>query len=73
MITLSFQAPEEMKLRLEALASELDRSKAYLIREALTEYLEDLEDYLEARKVQAATKPEEYIPFAEVKRQLGLN
>ena len=73
MQTISFQAPEEMNKKLEHFAHEMDRSKAWLIRDALSEYLEDLADYIEARKVQLASKPEDYIPFEEVQRRLGLS
>lgn len=73
MITLSFQAPSEIKEKLEFFAKEMDRSQSWLIRDALTEYLEDLADYVEARKVQAATRREDYIPFEEVQRKLGLS
>ena len=44
METLSFQAPTEVKKQLEMFAKKLDRSKAYLIRQALEEYFEDLKD-----------------------------
>lgn len=73
MITMSFQAPSELKEKLEFFSKELDRSQSWLIRDALAEYLEDLADYLEARQIQAATKPEDYIPFKEVQRRLGLS
>jgi predicted transcriptional regulator len=41
METLSFQAPSELKAKLEHFAKEMDRSKAYLIRQALEEYLNE--------------------------------
>jgi predicted DNA-binding protein len=73
MITLSFQAPAEIKEKLEYFAKEMDRSQSWLIRDALTEYLEDLADYVEARKVQATTRREDYIPFEEIEKMYGLN
>lgn len=47
METLSFQAPQALKERLEHFAKEMDRSKAYLIRQALEEYLSDREAWRE--------------------------
>ena len=72
METLSFQAPQELKARLELFAKELDRSKAYLIRQALEEYLEDLQDYLEAKRIKATSDPSKSISFEEVKQRYGL-
>lgn len=73
MKTISFQVPEEMAEKLEFFARELDRSKAWLIRDSLSEYLEDLADYVEARRIQMTTKPEDYIPWEQVRRELGLD
>ncbi|MDX2113803.1 MAG: ribbon-helix-helix protein, CopG family [Alphaproteobacteria bacterium] len=50
METLSFQAPEALKARLEYFAKEMDRSKAYLIRQALEEYLSEREAWRELGK-----------------------
>jgi predicted DNA-binding protein len=72
MDTLSFQAPEEISRQLAAFAKELDRSKGYLIRQALESYLEDLEDYIEAKRYKASYDPRENISFEEVKRKLDL-
>lgn len=72
MKTISFQLPEEMAEKLEFFAREMDRSKAWLIRDSLGEYLEDLADYMEARHVQMTSKPEDYIPWDEVKKKYNL-
>lgn len=68
METLSFQAPVEMKQRLESFAKQMDRSKAYLIRQALEEYLHDLEDYLEVARYKKTYDPKENISLADLKR-----
>ena len=73
MQTLSFQAPEEMNERLELFAKELDRSKAYIIRQALEEYLEELQDYIEAKRYKAKYNPKENISFAELKKRHKLD
>lgn len=73
METLSFQAPVELKGRLEQFAKEIDRSKAYVIRQALEEYLDDLEDYLEARNYKSEYDPGENISFEEIKRRHNLD
>ena len=73
METLSFQAPTEMKLQLEHFATELDRSKAYLIRQALEEYLMDLEDYMEAKNYKARYNPSDNISLDALKQKYDLN
>jgi RHH-type rel operon transcriptional repressor/antitoxin RelB len=54
----------------DALASETGRSKTALAREAILEYIDDLEDYYlaEAR----ARRNRKTIPLDEVERKLGL-
>ncbi len=73
MHTLSFQAPEELYSHLNQCADRLDRSKGYLIRAALAEYLQDVEDVLEARNIQASYGKDELISFDEIKRQNKLD
>ena len=73
MLTLSFQAPEELNAQLEQLAREMDRSKAYLIRAAITEYLEDMEDWNEAKRIKAKNNPKENVSFADLKRRHHLD
>ena len=72
MQTLSFQAPEAMNERLELFAKELDRSKAYLIRQAIEDYLEELQDYLEAKQYKAKHNPKDNISFAALKKKYKL-
>ena len=57
-------------MRLNALALETGRTKTALAREAITEYIDDLEDFYlaEAR----ARMNRKTIPLADVERELGL-
>ena len=48
---LAIRLPEEIELRLAALASRTGRSKTFYAREAILTYLEDLEDYYLADQV----------------------
>lgn len=48
---LAIRLPEDIELRLEALAKKSGRTKTYYAREAIVEYLEDLEDLYEAERV----------------------
>ena len=41
---LSLRLPEDIELRLDALAKKAGRSKSYFARPALIEHIEDLED-----------------------------
>ncbi len=45
---VSVRLPEELTEKLERIAQSLDRSKTYIIKRALQEYLEEYEDYLVA-------------------------
>lgn len=67
---LAIRLPEDIEARLTALAAETGRTKTTLAREAIVEYLDDLEDYYlaEAR----ARRNRETIPITEVEAVLGL-
>ena len=67
---LAIRLPEAIEERLNALASETGRTKTTLAREAILEYIDDLEDYYlaEAR----ARMNRKTISLAEVERELGL-
>lgn len=67
---LAIRLPEDVATRLDKLALKTGRIKTYYAREAICEYLDDLEDYYLAdarsrNKVKAIT-------LDEVERQLGL-
>ncbi len=72
MQTLSFQASDEIKQKLALFAEKLDRSKGYLIRQALESYLQDLEDYMEAKNYKATYNSEENTSLDEIKREFNL-
>ncbi|MBK7472231.1 MAG: ribbon-helix-helix protein, CopG family [Betaproteobacteria bacterium] len=67
---LAIRLPETIEERLAALANETGRTKTALAREAILEYIDDLEDYYlaEAR----ARRNRKTIPLDEVERELGL-
>ena len=67
---LAIRLPDEIEERLNNLASETGRTKTALAREAILEYIDDLEDYYlaEAR----ARLNRKTISLEEVERKLGL-
>jgi RHH-type rel operon transcriptional repressor/antitoxin RelB len=67
---LAIRLPNTIEERLKTLAGETGRTKTALAREAIVEYIDDLEDYYlaEAR----ARLNRKTIPLAEVERKLGL-
>ena len=67
---LAIRLPEPMEARLTHLARETGRTKTTLAREAILEYIDDLEDYhlAEAR----ARKNRKTIPLEDVEKALGL-
>ena len=67
---LAIRLPESIEERLNALARETGRTKTSLAREAILEYLDDLEDfYLAEARARLNRKT---IPLEEVERTLGL-
>ncbi|MEW5892273.1 MAG: DUF6290 family protein [Pseudomonadota bacterium] len=67
---LAIRLPESIEERLNALANETGRTKSALVREAILEYLDDLEDfYLAEARARLNRKT---IPLEEVERELGL-
>ena len=67
---LAIRLPAPIELRLAHLAAETGRTKTTLAREAILEYIDDLEDYhlAEAR----ARKNRKTIPLEDVEQALGL-
>ena len=67
---LAIRLPEPIELRLNALAETTGRTKTTLAREAILEFIDDLEDFylVEAR----ARKNRKTIALDDVERQLGL-
>jgi len=66
---LAIRLPDDIEQRLSALAIETGRTKTALAREAILEYIDDLEDYhlAEAR----ARRNRKSIPLEDVERALG--
>ena len=67
---LAIRLPKDIEDRLSRLAEESGRTKTALAREALLEFMDDLEDYYlaEAR----ARKNRKVIPLSEIEAELGL-
>ncbi|MDP2107663.1 MAG: DUF6290 family protein [Rhodocyclaceae bacterium] len=67
---LAIRLPDAIEDRLDSLATETGRTKTALAREAILEYIDDLEDFYlaEAR----ARQNRKTIPLADVERELGL-
>ena len=70
----SVRLPEEAERRLDALARETGRSKAFYIREAIEEYLDDMEDVFlaEKRLEELRAGRSGTVPLDEVMRRYGL-
>ena len=70
----SVRLPEDIEKRLAALAAETGRSKAFFIREAIEEHLEDLEDsYIALKRLEdVRAGKSETVSLEEVGRRLGL-
>ncbi|OPX34903.1 MAG: CopG family transcriptional regulator [Desulfobacteraceae bacterium 4484_190.1] len=70
----SVRLPNDIEKRLTILAKTTGRSKAFYIREAIQEYLDDLEDIYMAKEVLERIRKgeEEIYTLEEVEREFGL-
>lgn len=66
----ALRLPVELEQSLTLCAKELHKSKSELVQEALANYLEDVQDYISAKKVLARKEPT--ISHEDLKRELGL-
>ena len=67
---LAIRLPKEIEDRLELLARKTGRTKTYYAKQAILEYIDDLEDYY-----LAVARLEQNLPalsFEEMERRLGL-
>ncbi len=71
---LALRLPTEIEERLEALAKATGRTKSYYAREAILEYLDDLEDIYLAEKTLEQVRRGEMTTHSldDVERELGL-
>jgi predicted DNA-binding protein len=73
MTTISAQVSDELYKSLNDVAKQLQRSSSYIIREAITSYIEemkeDIEDYNDA--VEILARNESTTPLEEVMKNLG--
>ena len=67
---LAIRLPDLLEARLNALAIETGRTKTSLAHEAITEHIDDLEDFYLAES--RARKNRKTIALDDVERQLGL-
>ena len=69
---LAVRLPEELEARLERLAATTGRPKSYYVREALVEYIGDLEDHYLAEQRVRRFGDGEGVPLAALMKQYGL-
>jgi RHH-type rel operon transcriptional repressor/antitoxin RelB len=71
---LAIRLPEEIETRLESLAQVTGRSKTFYAREAILEYLDDMEDlYLaEQRLIDIRAGKSPTLPLEEVMKRYGM-
>jgi RHH-type rel operon transcriptional repressor/antitoxin RelB len=71
---LAIRIPKELEERLEKLARKTGRTKTFYAREAIMEYIEDLEDYYLAAEVLARVKngKEKTVPIEKLIKRYGL-
>jgi predicted DNA-binding protein len=70
MKTLSLKIDDVLLENLEKVSELIKRSKSFLIREALTRYLEDLSDVFEAENILLKTKENEWIDHEDIRKEI---
>jgi predicted DNA-binding protein len=68
--TLSLKIDDVLLENLEKVSELIKRSKSFLIREALTRYLEDLSDVFEAENILLKTKENEWIDHEDIRKEI---
>ena len=71
---LAIRLPEEIEARLENLAKATGRTKTFYAREAILEYLEDMEDLYIAKQRMADSQAgrSKTIPLKELMKRYGM-
>lgn len=70
---IAVRMPEDIEKRLDELAKATGRTKTYYVREAVLEYLDDLEDlYLAEKELKKVRSGEKTYTLEEAKKALGL-
>jgi len=68
---LSVRLPKEMENRINNLAKSTQRPKSFFVKEALANYLEDMEDYYDVLK-RKNSKTREIISLEELKSAIDV-
>ncbi len=71
MYTISIRLPEKLAKELKSMAKSMERSKSFLIREAIATYLEEYSDYQIALD-RLLNKDDKIIESSELRSRLGL-
>jgi RHH-type rel operon transcriptional repressor/antitoxin RelB len=69
---IALRIDKKMNDKLSEVATMLDRSKSWLIRQSIESYLDDLDDILVAEKRLRDPKAE-YVDLDDLKKELNLN
>jgi RHH-type rel operon transcriptional repressor/antitoxin RelB len=69
---LAIRLPDEIEKRLEELAKKTGRTKSYYVRQAILEYLEDMEDYYLVEERLKSFNEAKTIPLEEIMKRYGL-
>lgn len=75
MASISLRLPDDLKQRLDHLATLTGRAKSFYVIEAIREHLDDLEDYYEAHAIAQDIKAGKVktTPLLEVMREYGMD
>ena len=69
-VSISLRLPDEVASQLDDIATNIDRSKSYLIKKAIERYLDEYADYQIALD-RLNDKDDEIIPSKEMRKRLA--
>ena len=67
---ISIKLPQEVENKWSSCAKALNKTQSKIVYEALLLYLDDVQDYIAAKKVMKQNNPR--ISHADLKRELGI-
>ncbi|MGM9453972.1 type II toxin-antitoxin system RelB family antitoxin [Legionella bozemanae] len=70
-MSIAIRLPDALEHELSETAKKMRRSKSFLVREAIANYLEDINDYHAG--IEVLKNPERIYSSEEVRKELGLD
>ena len=70
-MSIAIRLPDALEQELTEVAKKMQRSKSFIVREAIEHYLDDIQDYY--RGIEVLKNPGRIYSLEEVRKELGLD